>query len=108
MTQHEVPSSVLPAENSSKSGHSRPGLALSFNLIGGLIYLFGLVAPLTPSHGRPSVWVVLTFVGGPVALIWSASRAIRSTAVKVFLYGEILLIVGFSCYLLFFLERGLR
>jgi hypothetical protein len=74
-------------------------VALSLNVLAGLIFV---LAPATPCGGPPSLWMLVIFVGGPIALIWSASRFIRSTAARMLLYGEILLMAGLTCYLLLF------
>jgi hypothetical protein len=108
MSRDEVPSPVPLAGVSAKSRPDRPLLGLVLNVLGVCLFLFGLVAPLTPSHGHPSVWVVLIFVGGPIALVWFASRCVSSTPARIFLYVEILLIAGFSCYLLLVVERRFR
>jgi hypothetical protein len=39
------------------------------NLLGGLLYGIGLLAPLTPSEGMPGVFDLLGFVGCPLALL---------------------------------------
>jgi hypothetical protein len=108
MSHQEVPSSAPLSGVSGKARSDRLLLALAFNMLGVLLYVFGLVAPLTPSHGHPSVSVVLIFVGGPIAFVWLASSCISSIAARIFLYIEILLFAGFSCYVLFVVEGHFR
>jgi hypothetical protein len=108
MSHHEVPNPVPVAGASGEPHSDRPLLALALNVLGGFLYFFGLIAPLTPSHGHPAVWVVLIFVGGPIALVWVASRCISSTLARFLLYIEILLIASFACYVLLVVERSFR
>jgi hypothetical protein len=108
MSRYEVPKSVPLAGASAETRPDRPLLALALNVLGVFLYFFGLIAPLTPSHGHPAVWVMLIFVGGPIALVWVASRCISSTLARFLLYIEILLIASFACYLLLVVERSFR
>jgi len=87
-------------------GRSYSTLAVAANVLAFALYQFGLIAPLTPSHGLPSLWALLVFAGGPAALLWAATRLWRDA--RYFFYAEILLIAAFTCYLLLFVERPFR
>jgi hypothetical protein len=78
------------------------------HVVAALVYLFGLIAPLTPSHGLPSIPVLLVFVGGPLALFVWASRLSRWWVAKLVCYLAIALVLGLSCYLLLMEWSNLR
>ena len=64
------------------------------------IYGVGLIAPLTPSEGIPSVFDLMVFVGIPLgilALCWLKCSALWA---KIFVIVQGIAIIGFTCCLL--------
>lgn len=82
-----------------------PGLAFTINCFALFIYAFALVGPLLPSHGLPSLWILLAFVGGPSVAILVASRMCQSLEARVFCYLEIASVVGMSFHMYLKLAR---
>jgi len=76
-----------------------PGFALTLNVLALFVYAFACIGPLLPSHGLPSLWILLAFVGGPSVLIFVASRLCQSLEARVFCYFEITFVVGLSLYM---------
>jgi hypothetical protein len=68
-------------------------------------YVLGLVAPLTPSEGVPSLAELLVFVGVPISLLWVASCFCQSLVARAFCYFQMAAIGGFSAFL-FLLQTG--
>jgi hypothetical protein len=64
------------------------------------VYALGLLAPLTPSEGLPSVPVLLLFVGLPVALLGACIRVAGAKWWAGFFGLQILAILAFTTYLL--------
>ena len=64
------------------------------------VYALGLIAPLTPSEGLPSVPVLLLFVGLPVALLGACIRVEANKWWVGFFGLQILAIMAFTTYLL--------
>jgi hypothetical protein len=64
------------------------------------VYALGLIAPLTPSEGLPSVAVLLLFVGLPVALLGACIRVAGTKWWAGFFGLQILAIMAFTTYLL--------
>ena len=64
------------------------------------LYGLGLLAPLTPSEGMPSVPVLLLFVGLPVALLGACIRVAGGKWWTGFFGLQILAILAFTIYLL--------
>ena len=64
------------------------------------VYALGLIAPLTPSEGLPSVPVLLLFVGLPVALLGACIRVAGKKWWAGFFGLQILAIMAFTTYLL--------
>jgi hypothetical protein len=64
------------------------------------VYALGLIAPLTPSEGLPSVAVLLLFVGLPVALLGVCIRVAGKKWWAGFFGLQILAILAFTVYLL--------
>jgi hypothetical protein len=64
------------------------------------LYAAGLLAPLTPSEGLPSVPVLLLFVGLPVALLGACIRVAGNKWWAGFFGLQILAILAFTTYLL--------
>ena len=71
-------------------------------LIAIMIYGTGLIAPLTPSEGGPSLSTILIFVGIPLILIVGGTLITRSLFLKGILIIEALLIIAFTINLLIF------
>ena len=74
-----------------------------FALINALVlcvYALGLIAPLTPSEGLPSVPVLLLFVGLPVALLGACIQVAGKKWWAGFFGLQILAILAFTTYLL--------
>jgi hypothetical protein len=65
-----------------------------------LVFVVGLVSPLTPSEGRPTLWEWLLFAVLPIALLACCVRASRSRVGAVFFGGQALAIITFSVWLL--------
>ncbi len=64
------------------------------------IYAFGLIAPLTPSEGMPSVFDLMVFVGIPLAILawcWLKCSALWA---KICVRAQGIAITGFPCLLL--------
>lgn len=70
------------------------------NLSALFVYALGLLAPLTPSEGLPSVPVLLLFVGLPVVLLVGCIRAVGATWLAAFFGLQILALLAFTVYLL--------
>lgn len=64
------------------------------------VYALGLIAPLTPSEGLPSMPVLLLFVGLPVALLGACIRVAGKKWWAGFWGLQILAIMAFTTYLL--------
>jgi hypothetical protein len=64
------------------------------------VYALGLLAPLTPSEGLPSVPVLLLFVGLPVALLGVCIRVAGRKWWAGFFGLQVLAILAFTTYLL--------
>jgi len=71
------------------------------NVFALLVFVVGLISPLTPSEGRPTLWEWLLFAMLPIALLACCVRASRSRVGAVFFGGQALAIVAFSVWLLF-------
>ncbi|NOT11953.1 MAG: hypothetical protein HOP23_09000 [Methylococcaceae bacterium] len=76
-------------------------LLAAANLMALLIYAFGLVAPLTPSEGSPSLVAILMFVGIPVAILAWCVRACDSRIAALFFGLQLVAVLGFAASLLF-------
>jgi hypothetical protein len=64
------------------------------------VYALGVVAPLTPSEGLPSVPVLLLFVGLPVLLLGGCIRVAGAKWWAGIFGLQILAILAFTAYLL--------
>ena len=106
MTQDQQVPGSTPLGNASDRPRQYSTLSVLLNVFALLLYLIALAAPLTPSHGFPSAWVLLVFAGGPMALIWAAARLWRDA--RTFFYGEILVLAGFTGYWLVFVGGPFR
>lgn len=69
------------------SGDPGSGYGL-WGVLAGLIYLVGLLAPLTPSHGHPPPMALLLFIGVPLVMLGLGAARSRSLGVKVVLVVE--------------------
>ena len=78
----------------------RTAAALSVNLVGMLIYAVGLISPLTPSVGMPSLIEVIAFAGCPVGLLLISAFMSRMLAVRLIASFEIAGIAAFTGWLL--------
>lgn len=58
-----------------------------------VVFVVGLIAPLTPSEGTPTVRDLAFFLFGPIVLIAAAVYFSRSTAGKLILVVELLLVI---------------
>jgi hypothetical protein len=65
-----------------------------------VIYGIGLISPLTPSEGVPSLSMILVFVGIPLGLITAAALLSQSKIIKGIMILEALFIIVFTIYLL--------
>ena len=80
--------------------HWRSLLLVLANLGALLVYAVGLIAPLTPSEGVPSLPVILFFVGLPVVLLGWCIRACGSRLGVAFFGVQLAAILAFSTHLL--------
>jgi hypothetical protein len=65
-----------------------------------VIYGIGLLSPLTPSEGVPSVAMILVFVGIPLGLIAVGALLAQSKIIKGIMLLEALFILTYTLYLL--------
>lgn len=70
------------------------------NLLALLIYAFGLIAPLTPSVGTPSLLEIVIFVGIPAAILGWCIHICSSRPVALFLGLQLFAVLGFFAHLL--------
>ncbi len=75
-------------------------LLVAGNVMALLIYAVGLIAPLTPSEGSPSLAVILLFVGVPVAILTWCIRVCGSRLAALFFGLQLVAVLGFSAWLL--------
>lgn len=61
-----------------------------------LILGLGLIAPLTPSEGRPSAVMVLFWVGSPLLILWLSVRRYPSPWLRVFVAAQAMLMLGLT------------
>ena len=66
-----------------------------------LVYLIGLIAPLTPSAGMPRPWALVVFLAVPCGLLAGCVYAARSRLVKAVLALQLLAFGGFGAWLLY-------
>lgn len=64
------------------------------------VYAVGLVAPLTPSEGSPSIWEILVFLGIPVAILFWCTQVVVSRIAALFAGLQLVAVLGFSAWLL--------
>jgi hypothetical protein len=69
-----------------------------YGLLGGMIYVVGLISPLTPSRGLPTPLALILFAGVPFGIVMAA--ATTSSFVRVILIAEALGILVFTILLL--------
>jgi hypothetical protein len=55
------------------------------NAVALLVYAVGLLAPLTPSTGRPTMTELLVFAGLPAGLLFFSSRRVEKLWMQVLL-----------------------
>lgn len=82
----------------------RSHLLVLANLVALLVYAVGLIGPLTPSEGEPSLPVILSFVGMPVVLLVWCIRACGSRLGAVFFGVQLAAVLAFSTHLLVLIE----
>ena len=70
------------------------------------IYGFGLIAPLTPSEGIPTLFDLTVFVGIPLAILGWCWLKCSALWAKIIMIIQGLSIIGFTCWLLL-LQMGL-
>jgi hypothetical protein len=73
---------------------------LLVGFVGIVIYGIGLLSPLTPSEGVPSVTMILVWVGIPLGLVSAGALLARSKVVKGMMILEVLAVITLSVYLL--------
>ena len=78
----------------------RMGLLTVANLVAVFIFAFGLLSPLTPSYGLPSVLEVTMFAGVPIALLAACTINARSRPAKVLFALEAAMIAVIFAWLL--------
>lgn len=64
-------------------------------------YMFGLVAPLTPSEGVPSLWELLVFLALPCIVLVGCVNAAQSRFAKALLIAQLFSFGGFGSWLLY-------
>jgi hypothetical protein len=79
---------------------SRAVVALTSNILALCTYAGGLLSPLTPSEGVPSVAMLLLFAGGPISLLLASSRLYQSFPARALCYCQVAIVGSFSVYLL--------
>jgi hypothetical protein len=70
------------------------------------IYGFGLIAPLTPSEGIPTLFDLIVFVGIPLAIFGWCWLKCSALWAKILVIIQGLAIIGFTFWLLSF-QMGL-
>ncbi|SDU31793.1 hypothetical protein SAMN05216210_3076 [Halopseudomonas salegens] len=75
-------------------------LAVIGNILAFLIFGLGLIAPLTPSEGMPSIGSLITFVGLPLVFILNAWRHYTHQISKYAVVIQAMGIIGFTGWLL--------
>ena len=91
--------------NNILTNYARLFAFLGVNILAVLIFCFGLIGPLTPSEGMPSMFELSAFVGGPSLLLLYGFILADTKGVKAFVLFELILLLGSSAYLLWFLAR---
>jgi hypothetical protein len=71
-----------------------------YGLLGGMIYVVGLISPLTPSRGLPTPLALILFAGVPFGIVMAAATTSSSIFVRVILIAEALGILVFTILLL--------
>lgn len=66
----------------------RPVVALGMGFVAALIFAIGLIGPLTPSYGQPSLTAWLVFSILPLLLTTVAFVAAKQWLVKIVLLAE--------------------
>jgi len=79
----------------------RSFLIMAANFIALLIYAVGLIAPLTPSEGLPSLIEIFVFVGGPVAILGWCIYTCASRVTALFFGLQLAVVLVFSATLLY-------
>jgi len=67
-----------------------------WGVLAGVIYFVGLLAPLTPSHGHPTLLTLVLFAGMPLGVVILAAAAGRSRLLRALLVAEALAILLFT------------
>lgn len=80
-------------------------LAALANLFALLIYIVGLLSPLTPSEGTPDLLSIFIFVGLPVTILCWCLRVCNSRPAMLFFGVQLATVIGFFAYL-FLLQLG--
>ena len=80
-------------------------LAIIGNVLALFIYGVGLLSPLTPSEGLPTIGSLITFVGLPLAFLVNAWRGYSHPLPKYAVAFQGLLILAFTGRL-FLLQAG--
>ena len=78
----------------------RSSFVVFAHLMAWSVYAVGLVAPLTPSEGSPSLWEILAFLGIPVAILFWCTRVVVSRLAAMFAGLQLVAVLGFSAWLL--------
>jgi hypothetical protein len=94
--------------NADSLSKHNPGAALGLCVLALIVFVFGVIAPLTPSHGLPSLWSLLTFAVAPFAMVAFASRFVTSRIARFACYLEAGAILGFTLYLVVLESGALR
>lgn len=63
-------------------------------------YGIGLISPLTPSEGVPSLLELAIFALGPVGLLILLARRVRSVTWKIMMIVQAAVIIAFTTWLL--------
>jgi hypothetical protein len=71
------------------------------NIVALLIFAVGLLSPLTPSEGFPTVVTILLFVGVPTVILAWCIRACASRLAALFFGLQLVVVLGFSAWLLY-------
>lgn len=93
---HHVPVAAVLGVNCQMSR----ALAIVGNILAFLIFGAGLLSPLTPSTGMPSIGSLITFVGLPLVLMLNAWRHYTQKISKWAVVLQAMGILGFTGWLL--------
>jgi hypothetical protein len=78
----------------------KSAIVLVGNIFAVIVYALGLIGPLTPSSGTPSVSEILTFAGFLAAALLLCARHYRCRTARIAALFQMAFIVLFTAWLL--------